>query len=184
MIAVVLGPPGAGKSKQSELLKDRDHIEWLYTGKLLREQNDPAIDKFLDSGQLVEDNIVNKLVASFISRVNPDKVVVIDGFPRHLPQAEWLLRFATDNAHNVKVVIHIMVPDEVSKNRLAKRGREDDSPEAIATRLSEYERDIAPVVSYFERNGVDVRPVDGDRPVEEVYKDMDRILNDVYQGKN
>jgi adenylate kinase len=181
MIAVILGPPGAGKSKQSELLRDREHIKWLYVGKLLREQNDPEVDKFLDSGQLVRDDIVNKLVAKFIDSVDPSKLVVMDGFPRHLPQAEWLVGFAASSQHALKAVIHLMVPAEVTKLRLAGRAREDDTPEVVISRLNEYESDIAPVVGYFERSGIPIHPVDGNRPVEEVFNDMDRILDNVHK---
>lgn len=184
MIAVLLGPPGAGKSKQSELLKDREHITWLYVGKLLRQQSDPAIKEFVDSGKLVPDEVVNGLVANFINSIDPSKLVVIDGFPRHLSQAEWLVSFSRKSQHDLGGVVHLMLPPDVSKQRLAGRGREDDAPAIVQSRLEIYERDIAPVVGYFERQNTPIHPVDGNRPVEDVFKDMDRILNDVYQGKN
>jgi len=184
VIAVILGPPGAGKSKQSELLRDRQNIEWLYVGKLLRDQNDPEIDQYLDSGELVRDDIVNQLVASFINSIDAGKIVVTDGFPRHLPQAEWLVDFAASSQHSLGPVIHLMVPAKVTKERLAGRQREDDTPDIVQARREEYERDIAPVINYFEGIGIKVDPVDGDRPIEEVFQDMLRILNGVHQSQN
>lgn len=184
MIVVIIGPPGAGKSKQSELLKDREHLKWLYVGKLLRQQNDPKINEYLDAGQLVQDSLVNQLVADFINQIDPSNVVVIDGFPRHLPQAEWLMEFAKSSRHALSTIIHLLVPAAVSKQRLSQRGREDDTPEAISQRLDGYEQDIAPVVGYFERQGIPIHPVDGNRGVEEVFADMDRILEHVHQSQN
>lgn len=184
MIVLVVGPPGAGKSKQSELLKRREHVEWLYVGKLLRDQNDPAIDAFLDAGTLVDDAIVNRLVEAFINDIPPDKIVIIDGFPRHRPQAEWLSGFARNSHHDLSALIHLTVPADVAHQRLSLRRREDDSPQAIAARQKEYEEDIAPVIDYFRQAGVPIREVDGDRSVETVFQDMDRILRDVHQSQN
>lgn len=182
MIAVIIGPPGAGKSKQSELLKNREHIRWLYVGQLLRNQDNPDIDQYLAAGKLVPDDMVNQLVAKAIEAVDADRVVVVDGFPRHLPQAEWLVAYAARSKHALAAIIHLMVPTNVSLERLAARGREDDKPEVIRERLAEYEQNIAPVVGYFERSGVSIHPVDGNREVEAVFSDIDRILNDVHQG--
>jgi len=184
MMVVITGPPGAGKSKQSELLKDREHLDWLSVGPLLRSQNDPAINESIRTGRLVEDDVVNKLVADYINRIEPAKVVVIDGFPRHLHQAKWLVEFAASSRHALKAIIHLMVPVAVSKQRLARRQREDDTPEILDARLNEYEQDIAPVVGWFERASIPIHPVDGNRPVEEVFSDMDRILEHVHQSQN
>ncbi|HEX9679278.1 MAG TPA: nucleoside monophosphate kinase [Candidatus Saccharimonadales bacterium] len=180
MIIVLIGPPGAGKSSQSELLRQREHVNWLYVGKLLRSQNDKGLDDIINSGQLVPDNIVNRLVASYIKGIPAKQLVVIDGFPRHLPQAEWLVDFSRQSQLPISGVIYLMVPAEVTKQRLGLRQREDDTPGVIDERLKEYERDMAPVVSYFESRGVPVHPVDGNRPIEVVFKDIDRILNDVH----
>jgi len=182
MIAVIIGPPGAGKSSQSQLLENREHLDWLYVGKLLRSQNNPTIDKFIDAGQLVDDQTVNRLVADYMDKVEPSKVVVIDGFPRHLPQARWLLKYAQDSHHDFRGVVHLVVPAEVSETRLSQRGRDDDAPQILKRRLELYERDITPVIDYFHHAGVPIHTVDGNRSVEEVFTDIDRILSHVHQS--
>jgi adenylate kinase family enzyme len=75
-----------------------------------------------------------------------------------------------------------MVPESVSKERLKHRGREDDAPAVLDQRFELYEQDIAPVIGFFERAGIPIHPVDGNRSIEAVFKDMDRILRDVHQG--
>lgn len=182
MIAVIIGPPGAGKSKQSELLRDREHIDWVYVGKLLRKQDDPIVSEAVAAGRLVDDDIVNKLVQEHIDGIDPSQVVVIDGFPRHLPQAEWLLDYSKRSHHKLKAVIHLMVPTATSRDRLKLRAREDDAPQILDQRFEIYENDIAPVIGFFEREGVPIHPVDGNRSVEDVFEDMDRILNNVHQS--
>jgi adenylate kinase len=182
MIVVIIGPPGAGKSSQSELLKDREHIDWLYVSKLLRSQNNPAIAKVMDEGRLVDDDVVNRLVAGYIEKIDAGKVVVIDGFPRHLPQAKWLVEFARQSRRDFAAVIHLDIPRSVSEQRLQLRGRDDDTPAVISQRLELYEHDIKPVLSYFQAQGIPIHRVSGDHDKEVVFAQIDKLLSDVHQG--
>lgn len=184
MIAVLIGPTGAGKSSQSELLAKREHIEWVYVGQLLRDQHDPVIDAALQSGELVNDQLVNHILSAHLKTLSPDKVVVLDGFPRHLPQAKWLMEYADELHNGLKLVIHLTVPEEVARQRLNARQRSDDNTDGIELRLKDYRELVLPVVSFFEESGIPVKTVRGDRPVEEVFKDIDEALHHVHQSQN
>lgn len=182
MIAVIIGPPGAGKSSQSELLKDREHVVWVYVGQLLRQQNNPDISRVMSRGDLVDDNLVNGLIAQELAKIDPAKVVVLDGFPRHTPQAAWLIDFAASSAHSLRVIIHLKISAEESLKRLRGRARADDTKESINQRLTDYQANIHPLIDYFSDHGIEVAQIDGERSVERVFADIDKLINHVHQS--
>lgn len=182
MIVVLIGPPGAGKSKQSELLRDREHVIWLSAGQLLRQLNDPQVNEVMNSGEMVDDDFVNQLIGRNLDQADRSKVAVLDGFPRHETQAEWLLGYCAETGRSISCVIHLKVASEVSRDRLRKRGEDRDNETSVNERLEEYAITIEPLVGYFESAGIDVKTVNGDRTVEEVFKEIDGILHHVHQG--
>lgn len=182
MIVVLIGPPGAGKSKQSSLLKEREHVVWLSAGQLLRDLKDSAIDAVMNSGELVEDEFVNQLIERNLNQTPRSKVAVLDGFPRHEAQAEWLLGYSTETGRAINSVIHLKVDGDVSRERLQKRGEDRDNPDSVNERLEDYAITIEPLVEYFKQAGVQVNTVDGNRPVEAVFEDIDNILHHVHQS--
>ena len=182
MIVVLIGPPGAGKSKQSELLKQREHVVWLSAGQLLRQLNDDAINEVMNSGEMVDDEFVNQLIEQHLDSVPRSKVAVLDGFPRHEAQAEWLLGYSAESGRALSCVIHLQVPADVSRQRLEGRGEDRDNPESVNERLEEYAITIEPLVSYFKQAGIKVETVDGDRSVEAVFTDIDAVLHHVHQN--
>lgn len=184
MIAVLIGPSGAGKSSQSQLLAKREHIEWVYVGQLLRDQHDPKIDAALNQGRLADDEAVNTILAAHLKTLAPDKVVVLDGFPRHLPQAQWLIQFADELHNGLRLVIHLTVPEVVARQRLSARQRSDDTASSIDERLKNYKSLVLPVLDYFAEAGIPIQTVDGDRPVEQVFNDIDEALHRVYEDQN
>lgn len=182
MIIVLIGPPGAGKSKQSELLKEREHVVWLSAGQILRDLNDPVINEVMNRGDLVDDDFVNALVEKHLGQIGRRKVIILDGFPRHEVQAEWLLGYSAETGHDISCVIHLRVTPEVSRHRLESRGEERDNPQSIGERLEEYAVTIEPIVEYFSQANIPVRTVDGDQSIESVFTDIDRIVTDVHQS--
>lgn len=184
MLVVLIGPPGAGKSSQAKLLEAREHVEWVYVGQLLRDQHRADIDAQLVKGELVDDMIVNNLLTEHLTQLSPDKVVVLDGFPRHLPQAEWLLREAGKLHNGLKLVIHLTIPEEEAQRRLRTRGRTDDTADTINDRWHDYRTQVLPVVDHFAKIGVPVKAIDGNRPIEQVFQEIDEALLNVHQSQN
>lgn len=184
MLVVLIGPPGAGKSSQAKLLEAREHVSWVYVGQLLRDQHQADIDAQLAKGELVDDTIVNGLLAEHLRQLSPNKVVVLDGFPRHMPQAEWLLREAESLHNGLKLVIHLTIPQEEAQRRLRTRGRTDDTTNIIDDRWHDYYTQVLPVADYFAKIGIPVKVIDGNRPVEAVFQDIDEALLNVHQSQN
>lgn len=182
MIAVFLGAPGSGKSSQSALLRDREHIDWIYVGELLRRQQNPAIEAVMQSGGLVDDELVNKLIGQELDETDPARVIVLDGYPRHPKQAQWLIGYAKNAKHDLSLVIHLNISDEEAVRRLSLRGRADDTESAIRERLEAYRENIAPILDEFSQAGVSVVEINGERPIETVFNDIDKAIDEFYAG--
>ncbi len=93
---LLLGAPGVGKGTQAKLLMDEFGIPQISTGDLLREhrKNHTPLgmmaDELMAKGQLVPDDLVNKMVAARLTEPDTEHGYILDGFPRTLNQAEWL----------------------------------------------------------------------------------------------
>ena len=88
---VFFGPAGAGKSVQGQMLAARHGWRWLSAGQLLRDTHDIELIKEMQTGALVSPERVNALMGEALKRaVNIDRVI-LDGFPRQLEQAKWLV---------------------------------------------------------------------------------------------
>lgn len=129
MILVLFGPPGSGKGTQSEFIRVEYGFEHFSTGALFREiVSDPKYKNLADliaSGGLVPDEIVTELVFAKISDifVNGEVNLLLDGFPRSLPQAESLRSFVAEKLHTDLFFIFIDIPnpEKVLVDRLLDR---------------------------------------------------------------
>lgn len=174
---VFFGPAGAGKSVQGNLLAARNDWRWLGAGQLLRDSKDPELLARMSTGKLVEPEIVNRIMGEALSRAN-DRVnkVILDGYPRQLAQAKWLLENKENHGRNVELVIVLEVPRSELLRRLEIRGRMDDTPEIIDERLRIYRQEMYPVLNYFNENGVRIAHIDGTGTVGQIH---DRIMEEI-----
>lgn len=104
------------------------------------------------------------------------KKVILDGYPRQLAQAQWLLENKDNHGRNVDLVIVLEVPRSEIMRRLDIRGRLDDSPEIIDERLRIYRQEMYPVLNYFNEHGVKIAHIDGTGTVGQVH---DRIMEEI-----
>lgn len=168
---LILGPPGAGKGTQAEVLCRALGIPHVSTGAMLREHVDGGTDlgvlakEIMDSGELVSDEIVVAMVADRLSRDDAACGWLLDGFPRNPAQAAALDTILGDRA--VDTVVVIDAPEDEIVARMLARGRSDDTGEATRTRLAVYREQTAPLLDLYERRGV-VRYVDGVGEISEV----------------
>ena len=88
---VFFGPAGAGKSVQGQMLAARNGWRWLSAGQLLRDTRDPELFAQMRTGGLVDPEKVNKLIGEALDRAKDIDRVVLDGYPRQLAQAKWLI---------------------------------------------------------------------------------------------
>ncbi len=190
MKIILLGPPGAGKGTQAQLLTERFGLAHISTGDMLRS----AIQKktetglkaqaFMDKGQLVPDHVVIALVEERLQEPDCQNGYILDGFPRTVDQAKALDGFATLDA-----VIDINLPDDFLIERLSGRRvcpkcgrsyhvellqektvceddgtpliqRDDDKPATVLNRLKVYYQKTAPLIEFYKAKGI-LHAVDG-----------------------
>lgn len=173
---IFFGPAGAGKSVQGQMLAARQDWRWLSAGQLLRDTRDPELFAQMQTGGLVDPNAVNKLMGDAIARAHDIDHVILDGFPRQLIQAEWLVESKSHHGRDIKLVIVLEVPKSELLKRLGVRGRTDDTPEAIEQRLNVYRKEMYPILSYLSEQGIAVAHVDGTGTVGQVH---DRIVEEL-----
>lgn len=127
MNLILLGPPGAGKGTQAEVITQKRGLVQLSTGDMLREavKDGTAIGEeasaIMESGGLVPDEIVIKIVAARLSASDCANGFILDGFPRTLNQAAALDNLLQAQGKQLDAVIEIKVDDAVVVDRISGR---------------------------------------------------------------
>ena len=186
MRLVLLGPPGAGKGTQAEKLSAHLGVPRISTGDILRhnvaENKDlgKKAKAFMDSGQLVPDELVIKMVERRLKEPDAKRGFILDGFPRTIAQAEALATLTKLEA----VVSLFLEPEELIKRNTGRRVcpkddtvyhiwmnppkkpgicdkcgtplivRADDREDVVRTRIETYERQTAPLIKYYRDRGM------------------------------
>jgi adenylate kinase len=176
---IFMGVAGSGKSSQGRQLADEHGLPWLSTGEFLRMLIAGDKRKEMVAGKLLSDNEIITLVRKIFTIVNTEEEFILDGFPRTVAQADWLLNEIKHGQLQVSVVIHLEASEEVVTQRLLGRGRQDDTEEAIRARFEEYEKQDKPILESFKEAGIKVIDINADKPVAEVHALIDAALNKV-----
>ncbi|MBA2124995.1 adenylate kinase [Hyphomicrobium methylovorum] len=193
MILMLLGPPGAGKGTQSQLISEKLGIPQLSTGDMLRAAVKAGTKvgleakKVMAEGGLVSDAIVIGIIADRISEPDCAKGFILDGFPRTLAQADALDELLKSKSRVIDCVIELKVDDTQLVDRIECRAREtlaaggtvraDDNAEALKTRLMAYYRETAPLIGYYFAHKL-LKTVDGMAPIDKVGVQIDGILKE------
>ena len=173
---IFFGPAGAGKSVQGQMLAARNGWRWFSAGQLLRDTHDMELITAMQTGQLVESDRVNRLMGEAIKRSKNIDQLVLDGFPRELSQAKWLVENQPHHERDISMVVVLEVPRSELMKRLEVRGRADDNPEAIDERLKIYRTEIYPILTYLTDKNVRITHIDGTGTVGQVH---DRIVEEL-----
>jgi adenylate kinase len=127
MNLVLLGPPGAGKGTQAERLVEDFGLPYYSTGIILREavaeesELGREAKKFMDAGELVPDDLINKVIAERLDSGEADEGFLLDGFPRTIGQAEMLEKTLEGRGRELSGVLLIDAPDDEVVRRLSGR---------------------------------------------------------------
>ncbi len=125
MLAVLMGPPGAGKGTQAERIAERFAMTHLSSGDIFRAEKSSGselgkqIAAVMARGELVSDALVVEIMVKAIQSVEGG--LLLDGFPRTLPQAEVLDGMLGDSGLSVDAVILITADDETIVKRITGR---------------------------------------------------------------
>jgi adenylate kinase len=185
---LLLGPQGAGKGTQGKLISAEYGIPHIATGDILRAamaagtEVGRRVKPIYDAGGLVPDDIMIELIRERLAADDAANGFVLDGFPRTAVQAAALEEMLDEIGRPLTVVLEFQLPEEVSIERLTRRageeGRADDTPEGIRRRLGLYHEETEPLIEHYRARGSLVG-IPADRPIEEVFEDIQRVLEQV-----
>ena len=205
MNIIFLGPPGAGKGTQAQIVCRRLGIPQVSTGDMLRAAIAAGTEmgrkakEYMDQGQLVPDEVVIGIVKDRLADADCQKGYILDGFPRTVEQAKALSTFA-----KIDVAINLDVPDDVLVKRLSGRRvcplcgapyhvdrlngetvcradgtpliqRDDDKAETVQNRLAVYHQKTAPLIDYYREAGL-LKNIGGGLSLEEISEEIFRTL--------
>ena len=205
MNIIFLGPPGAGKGTQAQIVCQRLGIPQVSTGDMLRAAIAAGTEmgrkakEYMDQGQLVPDEVVIGIVKDRLADPDCQKGYILDGFPRTVEQAKALSTFA-----KFDVAINLDVPDDVLVKRLSGRRvcplcgapyhvdrlngetvcradgtpliqRDDDKAETVLNRLAVYHQKTAPLIDHYREAGL-LKNIGGGLSLEEISEEIFRTL--------
>ncbi|MBB3208403.1 adenylate kinase [Rhodopirellula rubra] len=186
MKIVFIGPPGAGKGTQCNLLSKHLGVPHISTGEMLRSldaETGGEIHLRIDRGHFAPDDFILKMVAERLSKDDCRRGFLLDGFPRTLVQAKAFDEAMSEPSQKIDHVVHLIVDANELVYRLAQRSktgaRSDDSAEFIQERFRIYEERTAPLLEHYGAQGL-VRAVDAMSMPEVVF---DRVCDAINVGR-
>lgn len=175
---IFFGPAGSGKSLQGQILAAREGWRWLSAGQLLRDTHNPELTAIMHKGGLIEPTIVNNIVRDALLKASDIKKVVLDGFPRMIEQATWLVDSQPEHGRSISAVIVLEVDKDVLLKRLSLRGRADDQIDAIDNRLDIYKQETDPILDYLKSQGIKIIYLNGSGSVGEIHDNIMKKLGE------
>ena len=203
MRIVLLGAPGAGKGTQCKRIVAKYGLVHLSSGDILRQERAAGSElgkkaqSYMDSGALVPDEIIVKMMAGAIKKASKAGFV-LDGFPRTANQANEFGKSLASNGEKIDIVLNLKIDDRMVAERMTGRRscpkcgavyhienlkpkvegicdndgtelvqRPDDGPKIVANRLKTYHLQTEPVVDYYKNNKI-VYDIDANKDADEV----------------
>lgn len=165
-----MGPQGVGKGTQAELLSSRYGILHISTGDIFRSniKNSTELGKeanaYITKGELVPDELTDRLVADRLSQDDARCGWILDGYPRNAEQVAALDKILASMGEKLDAVVFLTADRQTLLERMKSRakleGRSDDTPEAIEKRLAVYESETKPLLDTYRSRGL-VREING-----------------------
>jgi len=213
MKIIIQGAPGSGKGTQAKFIAKQYNIPQISTGDLLREAVKTGTElglkaqKHMNTGTLVPDDIVIKLLNDRIIQEDCQNGFILDGFPRNLVQAQELKNITDiDLVININVdygllieritgrrtckncssIFHIKYspPKEVDKCDKCSGSlyqRDDDTEETVKNRLNTYENVTKPLIDYYEKQGI-LESLVSDGSIDEMRQKVSKLLATRFKG--
>ena len=214
MNLIIFGPPGAGKGTQATFICQEFNLVQISTGNLLRKEikknTNPGkeIEKIINRGILVSDDTISNLLEKIISNSNNFNKLVLDGYPRNMPQVEKLNYYMKKYKQKLSAVICLNIEKDIVKKRLEGRlfcttcqktfneyfnpptpnnhdcekanikKRTDDNIETIINRFDTYLEKTKPVLHYYQKNS-NFYEIDGSGDIKEIFNKIRAILSNI-----
>lgn len=174
---LIMGPPGAGKGTQAELVAKKFNVPAISTGDIFRanvSEGTPLgveAKRYMNAGDYVPDEVTNNMVRDRLEQPDAADGFLLDGYPRTVTQVDFLDSILAEKGVSLDRVVELTVDEDEVVQRLLLRakedGRRDDSEAVIRRRLGLYHEQTEPLTALFEERGLLSR-VDGMGSVDEV----------------
>jgi adenylate kinase len=166
---VLLGPPGAGKGTQAQIIAEKLGVPAISTGDIFRANVSGQTELgrqakvYMDAGDLVPDEITVAMVKDRLAESDAKEGFLLDGFPRTIAQAEQLRTSLAELGQGLDGVLELVVDEDELVRRLSGRRmlvdgqmvqRDDDRPETVRHRLGVYREQTAPLSDFYESEGL------------------------------
>ncbi|MDE6250532.1 MAG: nucleoside monophosphate kinase [Alphaproteobacteria bacterium] len=179
-LIVLMGGPGAGKGTFAKMLRADNNYKYVETGAMLRQMPpESEIGRLIAGGNLVPDSALFDMIAPHLSG---DQDILLDGFPRTIGQAQWVVNNYADkfNVH----ILYINVPTDIILKRLNKRLNEgstradDANPEIVRHRIETFEKTTMPAIEWLRNaDGIVFSDVDASGEVSDNYNNIKHALD-------
>lgn len=205
---IIVGPQGSGKGTQAQIIADKYKLVNISTGVMFREavknKTDlgKAVKAILDRGDLVPDELTNELVKERLAKPDCQPGFILDGYPRNLAQAEYLV-----SHQNITHVLEVWISDKEAIKRISGRRmcscgmtyhleysppkvagacnrcggrlflRDDDTEEAVKQRLKIYHLETESMIKFWQKYNIHYR-INGEQKIPDVTKDIIKIFKD------
>ncbi|GDX32457.1 adenylate kinase [Actinomycetes bacterium] len=164
MRLIMMGPPGAGKGTQADIVCAGMSIPHISTGDIFRanvsEGTALGIEakRYMDAGEYVPDGVTNAMVRDRLEQADCAGGFLLDGYPRTIEQVGELDAMLGSQGVGIDAVVELIVDsDEVVQrlvNRALDQGRADDTEEVIRRRLEVFAEQTRPLTSLYASRGL------------------------------
>jgi adenylate kinase len=179
MNIVIFGAPGSGKGTQSEKLIEKYGLHHISTGEVLRDhiarktEIGKIADTYISKGQLIPDSLMIDILDDILDHEPAaQRGLILDGFPRTVPQADALEDLFKRRGQELHHVIGLEVPEDELVQRMILRGKQtgraDDNIDTIKNRLKVYHESTTPLRDYYMDRGK-YRRINGSGSVEDIF---------------
>lgn len=168
---ILHGGPGAGKSRVSRALCVLTKASRIAVGEKLREYERPggqdpfraSLGRLLRAGDDVPDGLVRRIVKRRLERSDPESGLLLDGFPRSVSQARWILDVLTTRGFRETLVVELEKPELHDSEQRPERARADDRSAVRQRRWAGFRRQWRELMAYYASRGIPVQRIDADR---------------------
>ena len=214
MNLIIFGPPGAGKGTQSNNIINNFDLNQVSTGDLLRSEIKiqtelgKKIESIINNGELVFDDVVNKLIRKIISDPKNFNRLIFDGYPRTISQVYSLEKLLKEFNQKISIVFNLNVDKDIVSKRVNGRvictrcfrifnlylnppnpenhkcgkkyleKRTDDNSKTILNRYETYVAKTKPILDYYNNKGL-LLEIDGNQKIIEIYGKIKGILENI-----
>jgi adenylate kinase len=187
MKIIFFGPPGSGKGTQAKLIAENFNLVHLSTGDILREKlkDDDEVSntlkKVMASGNLVSDDLLNKIISSKLNSESCKRGFILDGYPRTLSQSYFLSSFFEINNLKIDFIFDFNISFDIVKKRILHRSaqeqRSDDNLKVIKNRIDKYIEETQPVSLEFSKKFTNIfNQIDAAKKISEIQKELIKII--------